>query len=137
MRGARWGYWRRVPAACQRMMGSNTTLAFCSPRGARKSYFGAGESSLVEWIRLLILGSNGQPMVMPFNDQGSFAQAITEWDRLPFVLPMNWNFRPLWQASFFGPIKIWHDYGEPPSWIRKLNDHYRKPGAIIQFHLMK
>jgi len=83
------------------------------------------------------IGPNGQRVVMPFNDQGSFAKAIAEWDRLPFVLPLNWNFRPIWQATFFGPIKIWHDYREPPSWTRNLNDHYRKPGAIIQFHLMK
>jgi hypothetical protein len=82
------------------------------------------------------MGPNGQPGVMPFNDQGSFAKAIAEYDRLPFVLPMNWNFRPIWQRAFFGPIKIWHDYREPPSSIRQLNRYYRNPKAIIQFHLM-
>jgi hypothetical protein len=83
-----------------------------------------------------LLGPNGQRAVMPSNDQGSFAKAIAESDSLPFVLPMNWNFRPIWQPTFFGPIKIWHDYREPPSWIRQLNVHYRNPNAIIQFHLM-
>jgi len=82
------------------------------------------------------IGPSGQPGVMPFNDQGSFAKAIAECDNLPFVLPMNWNFRPIWHRTFFGPIKIWHDYREPPSQIRQLNDYYRNPKSIIQFHSM-
>ena len=80
------------------------------------------------------IGPNGQPAVMPVNDQGSFAKAVTEWDRAPFVLPFNWNLRPMWQWTFFGPIKIWHDYSDPPSSLKQLNAFYRQPNAIIQFH---
>jgi hypothetical protein len=80
------------------------------------------------------IGPNNQPVVMPFNDQGSFAKAITEWDRPPFVLPMNWNFRPSWYRSFFGPLKIWHDERDPPLGIRQLNAEYRNPNAIIKFY---
>lgn len=47
---------------------------------------------------------------MPLNDQAGFALAVERTGFLPFVLPMNWNFRPRWQKSFFGPVKIWHDY---------------------------
>jgi len=82
------------------------------------------------------VGPDGQPMVMPFNDQGSFARAITEWDRTPFILPMNWNFRPAWHRTFFGPIKIWHDYRDPPPELRQLSAAYRNPNAIIRFHWM-
>jgi hypothetical protein len=78
----------------------------------------------------------GGPATMPFNDQGSFASAIAEWDRIPFILPVNWNFRPIWQRTFFGPIKIWHDYREPPLWIRQLNSSYKNPNALIQFHVI-
>ena len=84
-----------------------------------------------------LVSPTGQRAVMPANDQAGFAKAIAEWDRLPFVLPMNWNFRPTWQQSFFGPIKIWHDYRDPPSPISQLNAFYRNPNAIIQFHVMK
>lgn len=83
-----------------------------------------------------MLGPSGQQGIMPSNDQGSFAKTIAESDRLPFVLPMNWNFRPIWQRTFFGPIKIWHDYREPPAWMRQLNAYYRSPNAVIQFHSM-
>jgi hypothetical protein len=82
------------------------------------------------------VGPDGQPMVMPFNDQGSFARAMTEWDRTPFILPMNWNFRPAWHRTFFGPIKIWHDYSDPPQALRELTSAYRNPNAIIRFHWM-
>lgn len=80
------------------------------------------------------IGPNGQPAVMPYNDQAAFAQAVSEWDRAPFVLPFNWNFRPIWQWTFFGPIKIWHEYADPPPQLAQLNVSYRQPGAIIQFH---
>jgi hypothetical protein len=82
------------------------------------------------------LDPNGRPAVMPFNDQGSFARALTEWDRTPFVLPMNWNFRPAWYRTFFGPIKIWHDYRDPPPALRQLSAAYRNQNAIIQFHVI-
>jgi hypothetical protein len=77
---------------------------------------------------------NGQLGVMPFNDQGGFAKAVSEWDRAPFVLPFNWNFRPMWQWTFFGPIKVWHDYSDPPPQLKQLNAAYRRPDAVIQFH---
>jgi hypothetical protein len=77
---------------------------------------------------------NGQRASMPFNDQAAFAKAIAEWDCAPFILPHNWNFRPQWHRAFFGPIKIWHDYVDPPASFDELNAYYRKPDSIIQFH---
>jgi len=71
---------------------------------------------------------------MSANDQGSFALAIEQTGFNPYVLPMNWNFRPLWHKSFFGPIKIWHDYADPPSFFEELAQYYSRKDSIIQYH---
>ncbi len=81
-------------------------------------------------IRLRI---NGQDGVMPLNDQAAFAQAVLEWDRQPFILPVNWNFRPQWHRSLFGPLKIWHDYREVPLSVRQWCANQKQPNAIIQY----
>lgn len=78
--------------------------------------------------------SDGRPAVMPHNDQGSFALAIEKCGISPFVLPLNWNFRPMWHKTFFGPIKIWHDYSDPPRNLEQLNSYYQQEHALIQFH---
>lgn len=79
-------------------------------------------------------GPQGQIMRMPHADQGSFAAAVEEVRFSPFVLPLNWNFRPQWQLSFFGPVKIWHDYTEPPQFFAEMRKYYSQPEAIIQYH---
>ena len=71
---------------------------------------------------------------MSANDQGSFALAIEQTGFNPFVLPLNWNFRPIWHRSFFGPIKIWHDYTDPPPFFEELNSYYLNKDSIIQYH---
>jgi len=71
---------------------------------------------------------------MPANDQGSFALAIEQTGFNPFVLPLNWNFRPQWHRSFFGPIKVWHDYADPPAFFTELNTYYSTKDSIIQYH---
>lgn len=75
----------------------------------------------------------GKLLTMPENDQAAFAKAIDDTGFNPFVLPMNWNFRPIWQKHIFGPVKIWHDYTEPPvSVVGWTNQHLRE-GAIIDY----
>jgi hypothetical protein len=71
---------------------------------------------------------------MPFADQGAFAAAIVECKFNPFVLPLNWNYRPQFHYSFFGPIVIWHDYAKIPDAILELNRYYERNDSIIQFH---
>lgn len=68
------------------------------------------------------------------NDQASFALAIERGKFNPFVLPMNWNFRPMWHKSFCGPIKIWHDYADPPPFFEQMNAYYSNKESIIQYH---
>jgi hypothetical protein len=83
---------------------------------------------------IIFHGAEGQIMRMPHNDQGSFAAAIEETRFSPFVLPVNWNFRPQWQLSFFGPVKIWHDYVDPPPFFEEMRRYYSQPDAVVQYH---
>jgi len=71
---------------------------------------------------------------MPYSDQGGLSAAIEQCGVAPFVLPLNWNFRAEFQHHFFGPIKIWHDYADPPEWLIEMNRYYADDSSIIQFH---
>ena len=69
---------------------------------------------------------------MEHNDQAAFAKAVEMTGFNPYVLPLNWNFRPRWHRCFFGPIRIWHDVVEPSSEIVQLNKYYAEnPQAIF------
>lgn len=70
---------------------------------------------------------------MPSNDQASFALAVDETGFNPFVLPMNWNFRPDYQGIIFGPVKVWHSYHTVPHIFRAFSDEQHKPGAMLRF----
>jgi hypothetical protein len=82
----------------------------------------------------IFLLSNGQRDKQDHDDQASFAAAVHETGFVPFVLPLNWNFRPKFFRTFFGPLKIWHDYYDVPLDIKKLCQNYQNPNSIIQFH---
>lgn len=82
--------------------------------------------------RLPFLRKN-EVVVMPLNDQPSFAYAMQYAQKLPFVLPMNWNFRPLWHRGFFGPVKVWHDYSEPTESFLTVNAAQLDPQNVIDF----
>ena len=81
--------------------------------------------------------ANGQMTYQPHNDQASFAMAVQQTQFFPFVLPFNWNFRPQIQKSFFGPIKIWHDYDNPPLLFYELAEYYKGPSSLIQYHFQR
>lgn len=69
----------------------------------------------------------------PVNDQAGFARAIEETETSPFVLPHNWNYRPRWQKSFWGPIKIWHEYAEVPQVLLQWNTEQTAPDASVMY----
>jgi hypothetical protein len=71
--------------------------------------------------------------VMPNNDQWGFSVMANRRYRQPFILPMNWNLRPIWQTAAFGPIKIWHDYSDPSPGLVAWNEEQSKPGAVIRY----
>jgi hypothetical protein len=110
----------------------NTGVIFFTRKA--KSVFDAWKE-LAGTIDSSILGINDQgAYTMPANDQGSFALAIEQSSFNPYVLPLNWNFRPMWHRSFFGPIKVWHDYTDPPPFFDEINAYYSKQDSIIQYH---
>ncbi|NQV99365.1 MAG: hypothetical protein HQ483_06690 [Rhodospirillales bacterium] len=74
---------------------------------------------------------DGQAGRMPLNDQAGFAAAVEETGKQPFILPHNWNFRPKWQKSWYGPLKIWHDYGDPPAALITHNLQQSDPANML------
>lgn len=76
---------------------------------------------------------NGKTEVMAINDQASFSEAVHREGWNPCVLPLNWNFRPQWHRSVFGPIKVWHDRCPVPPDVLEWNERQTAPDAIIDF----
>lgn len=79
------------------------------------------------------LNGQGQLAIMPYNDQAGFSLAVHEAETPPFILPFNWNFRPLWHRSFWGPIKIWHDYSDPPAQLFEVVRKQAQAGVPLQY----
>lgn len=79
------------------------------------------------------VGQDRRILTMPYNDQASFAVAVAEQAHAPFALPLNWNFRPQWHRSWFGPIRIWHDRMPPPPSVIDFSLRQSMPGAIIEY----
>jgi hypothetical protein len=79
-------------------------------------------------------GDNGSLIKeMPYNDQAGFSLAVEELKTNPFILPLNWNFRPAWHKSWFGEIKIWHDYNAVPDSFRSWNASQKSQGRLVDF----
>lgn len=76
---------------------------------------------------------DGRIKKMMLADQGSFALAVEKTAFSPFVLPLNWNLRPQWHKSFFGPIKIWHDHCEVLPDILEWNKNQCLEDHTIQY----
>ena len=74
---------------------------------------------------------------MPMNDQAGFAMAVEETGFNLFVLPYNWNFRPKWHKSWYGPLKIWHDYEPVPEPIRQRNADQAAANAIVDLSILR
>ena len=74
---------------------------------------------------------DGQQGHMRLNDQAGFAVAVEETGVQPFTLPHNWNFRPKWQKSWYGPLIIWHDYSIPPASLLSHNTNQFDPSQIL------
>ncbi len=70
---------------------------------------------------------------MEHNDQAAFTLALQRLNFNPFVLPVNWNFRPLWHRSFFGPMKIWHSYSPVPNGMEEWNGQHPDTERVILY----
>lgn len=113
----------------------NTGVLFFSK--AAKPVFNAWEACATE-IDSSIIFHNGEELAqMPVNDQAGFAKAIDDVGYTPFVLPYNWNFRPKWHKSWFGPLKIWHDYSEVPESLLTHNAEQARPDSIVRLSVLR
>jgi lipopolysaccharide biosynthesis glycosyltransferase len=110
----------------------NTGVLFFTPKA--KPIFDAWKDHAGKIDSSIVFVQNEKLVEMSHNDQASFAMAVDSAGTAPFVLPLNWNFRPGWYRSFFGPIKIWHDYAAPPKYFDDLNAYYQREDAVIQYH---
>ncbi len=113
------------------MIEYNTGVLFFTPKA--QAVFQRWKALSQEVDSSIRFYAGDQLCLMPLNDQAGFAQAVEEWEGAPAILPMNWNFRPKWHHSFFGPIKIWHDYDPVPETLLQWNTNQTQPDAIIQF----
>ena len=67
------------------------------------------------------INERGEPRWATMDDQPSFALAVEACGVNPFVLPINFNLRPMFHRSFFAPVKIWHEYIDPPPGLMELS----------------
>lgn len=85
---------------------------------------------------ILFRGPDRALHCMPYNDQAGFALAVDGLEHPPAILPLNWNFRPAWHRSWWGPIKIWHDYSAPPADLLAFTIQQQQPGAVLEYHTL-
>ncbi len=74
---------------------------------------------------------------MPLNDQAGFAEAVEATAYPLFVLPYNWNFRPKWHKSWYGPLKVWHDYEPVPDAIIDRSRQQSQTDSVIDFSVLR
>jgi hypothetical protein len=67
------------------------------------------------------------------DDQYSFSRAIDALANYPFVLPLNYNFRPEFHNRFFLPIKIWHSPIEVPEIIEQHSEEVEAGKRLVTF----
>ena len=113
----------------------NTGVMFFTEQAA--PVFEAWKRLAPEIDSSIVFKAGGELKRMPLNDQAGFAQAIEETGYLPHVLPQNWNFRPRWQKSWYGPLKIWHDYEPPPPPLLEHNAAQAAPDSIVVVSSLK
>ncbi len=125
---------RRYPSCSGDMVEYNAGIIWFTK--AAKPVFDAWQSLNRTIDSSIIFNSGDGYSRMPLNDQAGLALALEQTGFNPFVLPMNWNFRPIWQKHFFGQIKIWHDYRDPPDGLVDFNEKQTAPGAVVEFAKM-
>jgi len=122
---------RRYGGLSGDMIEYNTGVLFFTR--AAQPYFDGWKKHIRIDSSIKFYNNQGQLAVMPYNDQAGFSLALAEAATPPFILQFNWNFRPAWHRSWWGPIKIWHDYSAPPPEVIAFSDKQSQPDAIIQY----
>ena len=126
---------RRYGGLSGDMIEYNTGVLFFTNEA--KPVFDAWRACVIE-IDSSIVFHNGEELArMSLNDQAGFAKAIDDTGVRPFVLPYNWNFRPKWHKSWFGPLKIWHDYSDVPEPLCVHNAEQAISDSIVRFSILR
>ena len=126
---------RRYTGLSGDMVEYNTGVMFFTEKA--RPVFDAWKRLAAEVDSSILFQADGQYVKMPLNDQAGFAKAIDETGFVPYVLPLNWNFRPRWHKSWFGPIKVWHDYASVPEALLQQNARQAASDAIIGFSVLR
>lgn len=113
----------------------NTGVLFFTAKAA--PLFAAWKQHVAAVDSSIVFHYGGRLHRMPLNDQAGFAQAVEATGFQPFVLPYNWNFRPKWHKSWFGPIKVWHDYSPVPEALVRNNREQAKPDSIVGLSILR
>ena len=113
----------------------NTGVMFFTNKA--KPVFDAWTGLVAHVESSIVFQAGGEYVKMPLNDQAGFAKAIDDTGFVPYVLPLNWNFRPRWHKSWFGPLKVWHDYAPVPDALAQNNARQADPNAIIGFAVLR
>ncbi len=93
----------------------------CFTRDARSVFERWAEIAAKVDSSIRFINDDGILAKMENNDQAGFALAMQQLNFNPSILPLNWNFRPIWMKSFFGQIKIWHSYSPVPESLIEWN----------------
>ncbi len=128
-----WG--RRYAGLSGDIVEYNTGVMFFTAKA--KPVFDAWAATVRNLDSSCIFSMGGQLHRMPENDQAGFAKAVDDTGFQPFVLPYNWNFRPKWHKSWYGPLKIWHDYGAPPEALVRQNREQAKPETVVVLSVLR
>lgn len=122
---------RRYPEIAGDQIEYNTGVLFWTAKASKV---------MADWATLahskpssILFNLRGRLAQMKANDQAGFSHAIEANQFCPFVLPLNWNFRPRWQWTWHGPIVIWHDTGPVPRGIVEWNAQQNSAGALLGF----
>ena len=128
-----WG--RRYGGLSGDIVEYNTGVLFFTRKA--KPVFSAWRDAVATVDSSIVFVEDGQHVRMPLNDQAGFAKAVDAGGIAPFVLPLNWNFRPKWHKSWFGPLKIWHDYEPPTAALLAHNTEQAAPDSVVRFSVLR
>ena len=112
----------------------NTGVLFFTEQA--RPVFDAWRTGVAEIDSSIVFTDGGSLHRMPHNDQAGFSVAIDDAGTLPFVLPYNWNFRPKWHKSWFGPLKIWHDYEPVPERLLVHNVKQAASDSVVTLSVL-
>lgn len=126
---------RRYGGIAGEMVEYNTGVLFFTEQA--RPVFDAWQARNADTDSSIVFESGDGLARMPLNDQAGFARAVDETGFRPFVLPYNWNFRPKWHKSWFGPLKIWHDYSDVPEPLWAHNAEQAKPDSVVRLSVLR